>query len=106
MLKFEGKNRSFKISSLIGKEETLEKNDKYLTIPIIITNDFLRIYDLYNNKVENKEENKIEIFKKDASADLPYEIFFENSLKEYMEKVIIHHFDCLIKLTKGAQLRK
>ncbi len=88
MLKFEGKNRSYKISNLIGKEETLEKNDKYLCIPIIVTNNFLRIYNLYSRDSENSEGNLIEIYKKDAAADFPYEIFFENQIKEYLEKVI------------------
>jgi len=89
MLKFEGKNRSFKISNLLGKEETLEKNDKYLIIPMIVTNEFLRIYDLYNNEKANSEENNIEIYKKDFAPELPYEIFFENQIKEFLEKVNI-----------------
>lgn len=88
MLKFEGKNRSYKISNLLGKEETLEKNDKYLTIPIIVTNEFMRIYNLNKQVSEDNQEGRIvEVYKKDAAADLPYEIFFENQIKDYLEKV-------------------
>lgn len=93
MLKFEGKNRSYKISNLLGKEETLERNDKYLSIPIIVTNEFLRIYNLYNKPEGEIEGNLIEINKKDTAADLPYEIFFENQIKDYLEKVRIYIYN-------------
>lgn len=89
MLKFEGKNRSYRISNLLGKEETLEKNDKYLTVPVIVTKEFLRIYNLYDKNGDDDHEGKfVEINKKQAAADLPYGIFFENQITDYLEKVL------------------
>ncbi len=87
MVKFEGKNRSYKISNLLGKEETLNKNEKYLIIPIIVTNTFLRIY-TSSNEINRKEEDPyLEINKKELSNELTYDVFFENQIKQYIEKV-------------------
>jgi len=94
MLKFEGKNRSYKISNLLGKEETLEKNEKYLTLPIIVTNEFLRIYRV--SIINEKDSYFYDEFKKELEPELTYEIFFENKIKLILESVKI----VIIKLIK------
>lgn len=86
MLKFEGKNRAYKISNILHKEETLFTNEKYITIPIIISGESLRIFKVPYKHQRKDEKNIIEIKKSDYE-NLSYDVFFENQITEYLNDV-------------------
>lgn len=94
MLKFEGQNRSYKIKNLLAKQLAINKNDKFISVPVIIIDDVILIYKLpYTNQKEQQQEevNILQFKKVNFDEQLTYEIFFENQLKEFILSVIIFY---------------
>lgn len=91
MVKFEGKNRAYKISNLKKKEESIKKIDKFLNLPVVINGDIIDIYDLRNvNSFENFTSDCILQNDKNSSEEninLTYVEFFEKCLSEYLREV-------------------
>lgn len=74
MVKFEGKNRAFKIDKILAKENKINADMKYATISVILTNKKLRIY--YDN-----EFLEFEIPEDDFPA------YFEKKLDDYFSNI-------------------
>jgi hypothetical protein len=91
MVKFEGKNRAFKISNLKTKENSIKKIDTFLILPLVINGDLIDIYDLRNyNSNEKFQSDCIIQFDKNSSEEninIPYVEFFEKSLSEFLGEI-------------------
>lgn len=91
MVKFEGKNRAFKISNLKVKEDSIQKIDKFLNLPIVINGDLIDIYDLRNYNYNEKFQSDCIIQNDKNSSDenikMPYVQFFEKCVSEFLKEV-------------------
>ena len=91
MVKFEGRNRAYKISNLKTKENSIKKIDTFLNLPIVINGDLIDIYDLRNyNHNEKFQSDCILQFDKNSSEEnikISYVEFFENSISDFLREI-------------------
>jgi hypothetical protein len=76
MVKYEGKNRLFKVENIFSKQNAIKNTDKFEIIPVLLTNKKIRIV----------TQNEILEYNNDDS-ELNFEKFFQNCLDNYFNQV-------------------
>ena len=83
-LKYDGKNRILNINQIFEKEKSIKNNDSfYISVPVILVKDSIRIFD-QKSKVFNEYN-----FTKENEEILKSEVYFEQILCNFIEKVYI-----------------
>jgi hypothetical protein len=79
LVKFEGKNRSYKIDSIFNKEQFIKANNRYFIIPLLLSVNKFRIIlgdDILEYNYDPEEQK-----------DMEFSQYFEKMLAEYFSKV-------------------
>lgn len=89
MIKFEGKNRAFKVDNIFHKEGVIKTNEKYTTIPILMQNKRMRILRFTTDEHGMLHEEFVEYnFEEDIDTNnQTLSQCFEKTITEYISKV-------------------
>ena len=82
MAKIEGINRAFKIDQIFHKQELLRKNPDYISIPVILTSNLIRIFRTYSNEYGVEVPEFIEY-----QVDSNYEKTFTEVISNYVKEI-------------------
>ena len=84
MLKFEGKNVSFLLNDIEKKEISMRNNKFYQSVPVVLTKNLIRIFNIEMNEIITLEYKNLE---DEETKSFPE--FLEKKLGNYIEKVVI-----------------